>query len=153
MTLWRSVLKKIKSIKEKKQQSGSVLVISAVMLPLMLGCLGFAYDFGNLYIHKSRLQNIADAAALAGGRAYLDSQKKPEGKDESDEMPGLLGGTEITYYASGETSGERSNSHVNADAAADDYIKANIKNLGTSVTSDKYSHFALKTEGMSGRVF
>ena len=153
MILWVNILKRMKLVKAMKRQSGSILVISALMLPLMLGCLGFAYDFGNLYIHKSRLQNIADAAALAGGRAYLDSQKKPEGKDESDEMPGLLGGTEITYYASGETSGERSNSHMNADAAADDYIKANIKNLGTSVTSDKYSHFALKTEGMSGRVF
>ena len=53
MTLWASVLKRMKLIKEMKQQSGSILVISALMLPIMLGCLGFAYDFGNLYLHKS----------------------------------------------------------------------------------------------------
>ena len=154
MTLWASVSKRIKLIKEMNRQSGSILVISALMLPIMLGCLGFAYDFGNLYLHKSRLQNIADAAALAGGRAYLDSQKKPTGtKDESDEMPGPLGAKEVTYYAAGNMSAERSSNHMDADTAADRYILDNIKNLGTSVTSDIYSHFALKTEGMSGRVF
>ena len=89
MTLWKSVLKKIKSIKEKKQQNGSVLVITAIMLPLMLGCLGFAYDFGNLYIHKTRLQNVVDAAALAGGRAYLDSQSNVN-EDDRDKYGGLF---------------------------------------------------------------
>ena len=153
MTLWKNVLKRIKSIKVKKQQSGSVLVISAMMLPLMLGCLGFAYDFGNLYVHKARLQNIADAAALAGGRAYLDSQKKATGKkDESDEMPGLMGGEEV-FYQAGKSADRSYSNHWDADNAADSYISKNIANLGTSVTSDKYSHFALKTEGMSGRVF
>ena len=158
MTLWASILKRMKLIKEMKQQSGSILVISALMLPIMLGCLGFAYDFGNLYIHKSRLQNIADAAALAGGRAYLDSQKKPIGdKDQSDDMPPIsenYQGIKMTYRV-GSTPAEvaRDSVHADADAAADRYILNNIKNLGTSVTSDKFSHFALKTEGMSGRVF
>ena len=153
MTLWTNVLKRMKLIKEMKQQSGSILVISALMLPVMLGCLGFAYDFGNLYVHKSRLQNIADAAALAGGRAYLDSQKKPTGtKDESDEMPGLMGGEEV-FYQVGKTPERNYSNHWDADNAADDYISKNIVNLGTSVTSDQFSHFALKTEGMSGRVF
>ena len=94
MTLWANILKRLKLIKKMNRQSGSILVISAMMLPLMLGCLGFAYDFGNLYIHKSRLQNIADAAALAGGRAYLESRKKQEGRDTYDTMPssGVGGG-------------------------------------------------------------
>lgn len=153
MTLWTNVLKRMKLIKEMKQQSGSILVISALMLPVMLGCLGFAYDFGNLYVHKTRLQNIADAAALAGGRAYLESQKKAEGtKDESDEMPGLMGGEEV-FYQVGKPVDRHYSNHWDADNAADDYISKNIANLGTSVTSDIYSHFALKTEGMSGRVF
>lgn len=158
MTLWASVLKRMKLIKEMKQQSGSILVISALMLPIMLGCLGFAYDFGNLYLHKSRLQNIADAAALAGGRAYLDSQKKPTGiKDQSDDMPSLsesYEGIKVTYHV-GDTLAAvgRDSVHADADTAADRYILNNIRNLGTSVTSDKFSHFALKTEGMSGRVF
>ena len=153
MTLWKKISETTKSMKMLKQQSGSILVISALMLPVILGCLGFAYDFGNLYIHKTRLQNIADAAALAGGRAYLESQKKAEGtKDESDEMPGLMGGEEV-FYQVGKPVDRHYSNHWDADNAADDYISKNIANLGTSVTSDRFSHFALKTEGMSGRIF
>lgn len=153
MTLWKDVLKRIKSLRELNQQSGSILIISAMMLPIMLGCLGFAYDFGNLYMHKSRLQSIADAAALAGGRAYLNSQKKPDGRDESDDMPDLMGsGDEVTYQLGKRVDRQYSN-HWDADNAADEYISKNIVNLGTTVTSDIFSHYALKTEGMGSRVF
>ena len=159
MTLWANILKRMKSIKVKKQQSGSILVISAMMLPLMLGCLGFAYDFGNLYIHKSRLQNIADAAALAGGRAYLESRKKQEGRDTYDTMPssGVAGGggrQVVTYEISGKMSVKNPDSgihegsrHKDADRAADEYILKNIVNLGTSIKSDQYSHYALQSIG------
>ncbi len=159
MTLWANILKRLKLIKKMNRQSGSILVISAMMLPLMLGCLGFAYDFGNLYIHKSRLQNIADAAALAGGRAYLESRKKQEGRDTYDTMPssGVGGGggrQVVTYEASGKMSVKDSDSgihegsrHKDADRAADEYILKNIVNLGTSIKSDQYSHYALQSIG------
>lgn len=160
MTLWTNVLKRKKLIKEMKQQSGSILVITAMMLPFMLGCLGFAYDFGNLYIHKARLQNIADAAALAGGRAYLESRKKQDGRDTYDRMPSEGGGRQpVTYEASGKMyvgddgEGDESNNlhpgsnHKDADKAADEYIKKNVVNLGTNIKSDQYSHYALQSIG------
>ncbi len=155
MTLWKSVLKKIKSIKEKKQQSGSILVITAMMLPLMLGCLGFAYDFGNLYIHKTRLQNVVDAAALAGGRAYLESQSNvDEGdRDKYDRFPGIGQENEQLSYRPGSSGYDRGNQHPFADRAADDIIGKNLFNLGTTVKNDEYSHYALKSEGSSPRVF
>ena len=151
MTLRKKISETIKSIKMLNQQSGSILVISAMMLPLMLGCLGFAYDFGNLYIHKARLQNIADAAALAGGRAYLESRKKQEGRDTYDVLPTLGGREPVTYAVTngvGKMSGEHSGSnHNDADKAADEYILKNIVNLGTSIKSDQYSHYALQSIG------
>lgn len=155
MTLWKSVLKKIKSIKEKKQQNGSVLVITAIMLPLMLGCLGFAYDFGNLYIHKTRLQNVVDAAALAGGRAYLDSQSNvdEDDRDKYDSFPGIGQGNDQLLYQPGGFGHDRGNKHPFADRAADDIISKNLFNLGTAVINDEYSHYALKSEGSSPRVF
>ncbi|MBQ7515763.1 MAG: pilus assembly protein [Schwartzia sp.] len=52
------------------RQRGSVIVLTALLLPLMLGFCGMAVDLGNLYIHKSRLQNTADAAALAGAAKF-----------------------------------------------------------------------------------
>ena len=146
-----------------KQQHGSIIIISALMLPLMLACLGFAYDFGNLYIHKTRLQNVADAAALAGGRAYLESQKNPDVRfrDKTDDMPdtedGLYSGPwEQKTYQPGlgpdqiDSSGGR---HPSADHAADINICNNIVNLGTVVKTDEYSHYALKSEGRNYRVF
>ncbi len=57
------------------KQTGSVIVLTALALPFFLACVGLAIDVGNLYIHKSRLQNAADAAALAGGREFANQQE------------------------------------------------------------------------------
>ena len=48
-----------------RNEKGAVIVFLAITLPLLLVLVGGAIDFGNAYIHKSRLQNTADAAALA----------------------------------------------------------------------------------------
>ena len=84
MSVFRTVLEKIKNINSLYNERGSILVLTALLLPIMFGCLGIAYDVGTVYMHKARLQNVADAAALAGGRAYLQSQTKTNGKDSVD---------------------------------------------------------------------
>ena len=137
-----------------KQQRGSILIITTLMLPIMLGFLGFAYDFGNLYIHKTRLQNVVDAAALAGGRAYLESQENPDenDRDKYDTFPGQgEGRVQESYEVGG--SKNRSGKHPVADHAADEFIYKNLVNLGTTVKNDEYSHYALKSEGQSPRIF
>ena len=45
---------------------GSIHVLVAVMLPVILGVGGLALDVGNLYLAHNRLQTAVDAAALAG---------------------------------------------------------------------------------------
>ena len=55
-----------KALKQYLKQTGGVFVLTALALPFFLACVGLAVDVGNLYIHRSRLQNTADAAALAG---------------------------------------------------------------------------------------
>ena len=150
MLFYHKVSEKIGHIMFLKQERGAILVLTALLLPLMFGCLGIGYDIGNLYMHKARLQNVADAAALAGGRAYLDSQKKEESdtvkKDTID--ADTNGKAEKTYVMGG--SQTQSGSHPDADKAADDYIYKNIVNLGKTVYSDKYSHYALKGLKKSG---
>ena len=74
MTWQKEIVEKLKRMNWLKQERGSVLVLTVVLLPILFAFLGFGYDLGNIYMHKSRLQNVADAAALAGARAYLDSQ-------------------------------------------------------------------------------
>ena len=156
---------KLKGIKYLKQERGSILVLVVLLLPIMFGCLGFAYDFGNLYMHRTRLQNVADAAALAGARAYLDSQTtdKPDGIDgtiySKNKVMGGDGTTiydeksrqEYTYVPTSNpnppsiTHGD--SKHSKADNAADAYIYKNIINLGNNVKSDIWSHYALDSSG------
>jgi hypothetical protein len=49
---------------------GSVLVIVAVSMPVLLLFLGFVGDIGNWFVHKRHLQLQADAAAFAGGDLF-----------------------------------------------------------------------------------
>lgn len=141
MSFYDKIIEKMKCSKFFKQESGSIFVLTALLLPLMFGCLGIAYDVGNLYMHKARLQNVTDAAALAGGRAFLESQKKTTGtKDDID--VNTDGKAEKEYVIGG--SQTLSGKHQDADKAADDYIYKNIINLGEKVYSDKYSHYALR---------
>ena len=60
----------------KTEHRGAILVIVAVAMPLMLLFLGLIMDFGLLYTMRARMQDIADAAALAG--ASVRSSEKQD---------------------------------------------------------------------------
>lgn len=65
-------------------EQGSVLILTAILIPLLLGCTGLVIDGGNYYLQKSRLQNAADAAVLAGANRYaqrLDLNSLSDHKD------------------------------------------------------------------------
>lgn len=146
-------VKYLKGLQALREERGVIFVLTALMLPVLLGFMGFAYDIGNLYMHKARLQNVADAAALAGGRAFLESQNKTETatikKDTVDTLTGnnndAAGRSELAYGLGDnpKTKDRSSSKHADADIAADSYIYKNIVNLGTTIKSDKYSHYAL----------
>ncbi|MBQ3336340.1 MAG: pilus assembly protein, partial [Selenomonadaceae bacterium] len=48
------------------KQRGQVLVFYALLIPFLFLCIGVGLDLGWYYLNVSRLQNAADAAALAG---------------------------------------------------------------------------------------
>ena len=56
-------------MKHIETERASVLVFTAILLPLILFFAGMAIDIGGGYLYKSSLQNAADAAALAGVQA------------------------------------------------------------------------------------
>lgn len=56
-----------------RDQKGGMLVLSALMIPFVLGMAGLTMDVGNLYWQKARLQNAVDAAALSGGSKLPDA--------------------------------------------------------------------------------
>lgn len=49
-----------------KKEKGVIIVMFLLFLPFMLAFVGLAIDFGYIYATKTKMQNMADAAALAG---------------------------------------------------------------------------------------
>ena len=56
----------------KKSQRGAVIMLFALLLPVLFGFMGLGIDVGLAYVEKGKVQDIADAAALAGA-AHLDA--------------------------------------------------------------------------------
>lgn len=64
-------------------QKGAFLILVAFLLPLIMAMLGFVIDFGNVYWHKSVLQNCADASALGGAKIGDEGNKFNKSKADS----------------------------------------------------------------------
>ena len=56
-----------------KDQKGTVIVLFALTLTVLLGFTALAIDIGDLYVGRNELQNAADAAALAGALLLPDT--------------------------------------------------------------------------------
>ena len=98
-------------------QKGALQVLIAIMLPLLLACTGIAVDLGRLYTEKGRLQNLADAAVLAGLAEIKKDQYYVEGS-----------GQLTTYIPVGALSDNTiAEIRESANAAANDYL---LKNSG-----------------------
>lgn len=50
--------------KNFRPEKGQVVVFTVLLLPLILGVVVFVIEIGNIYVHYSDLQNVADTAAL-----------------------------------------------------------------------------------------
>lgn len=69
----------------RRGQQGAILVLTAFLLPFIIAFTGMAVDFGNLYVQHQRLQNAADAAVLAGAKAYAENNEKVDNHPKADE--------------------------------------------------------------------
>src|SRR6266567_4153318 len=58
-------------VRHRCRQSGQSLVLMALMMPVLLGFAGLSLDYGRLAVERRKLQNVADAAALAGIQDFL----------------------------------------------------------------------------------
>lgn len=118
-------------MKSLKKQKGAITVLTALLFPLLLACTGMAVDIGRLYMEKSRLQNIADAAVLAG---LTELKENPETKNlikiDSCKMVNNMPIGALTYNSSvnQNTSDDKPFLSI-ANEAADIYLKNNSGNL------------------------
>lgn len=146
MSWFRKIREELKTIvfmnglQSMREERGAVFVLTALLLPVMLGFMGFAYDVGNLYMYKARLQNVADAASLAGARAFVEeaaSKRKTYRNQYLNNNPNV---TTIPSDVSADI-----NLRVKADAkiAAKDEavasVNQNMVNLGNNNYQSAYS--------------
>ena len=57
-------------------QRGQVAILFALMMPIFILILGVVLDLGWYYLNVSRLQNAADAAAVAGANALIKNDEE-----------------------------------------------------------------------------
>lgn len=63
---------------KSKAQKGAFLAFAALLLPFLFIFAGFVVDFGYAWAYKSKLQNAADAAALAGASHFANGDSYGE---------------------------------------------------------------------------
>ena len=56
--------------RNRKGERGTVIVMTAILMPVLIFLIGLAIDFGIMYSVRNAAQNAADAAAMAGVYAY-----------------------------------------------------------------------------------
>lgn len=71
------------SYKDILNKRGAIMVLFAILLPVLFGFVGFGFDVGLLYMQKGKLQDIADATALAGA-AHLGEEGDAVAKAVAD---------------------------------------------------------------------
>lgn len=62
-------------------ERGVVMVFFAILLPLLFGFMGLSLDAGLAYVEHGKMQDIADAAALAGAAHLSDEDRDTTVKD------------------------------------------------------------------------
>lgn len=75
----------------KNKQRGAIMVFFAILVPLFLGVIGLAVDAGFLYMQKAKLQDVADATALAGAGHLKDENREEQVKNAVAAFAGANG--------------------------------------------------------------
>lgn len=116
----------VKQFKSKYARRGQAAVMFALLIPLLLLFVGVGLDLGWYYLNVSRLQNAADAAALAGAQAIInDDVNFPTVTNEAVLISNRSFDNDRKY--TGRTDGEKATLE-NADDIAEEYA---VKNLGS----------------------
>ncbi len=64
---------RMKSYDMRKNEAGSVLLVVAGSMVMLLAVCAIAIDLANFYLARAQAQRAADAAALAGAKAFVTS--------------------------------------------------------------------------------
>jgi len=91
-----------------KKQRGSVVVVVTIALPISLLIMGWALDFGHVFVNKTRLQNALDATALSTAIAInydvnkVKADAEAKGIETFDQFNAASGNAELVDLNGGE---------------------------------------------------
>ena len=121
-----------------RRESGQVVVLFAILLPVLFGLGAIVLDIGNWYVHKRHLQTQVDAAALAAATGFRacffdaasanlgiasvalsyagDTARDPDARNQQVQVPGAVRVTlnSQRYWAKGDSSTPTSNGYGTA---------------------------------------
>ena len=122
------------------KQGGQVSILFALLMPILFLFVGVALDFGWYYLNVSRLQNAADAAAVAGAQAISDNFSDYKNISLVNHYPGKVSNQ---YRANGDSELKTiENSKVVAEEYAGKNLSGNKDKLINSWTKNE-----IETEG------
>lgn len=130
-------------------QRGAFIVFTALAIWFIMMFIAFAVDFGNYYQHRARLQNAADAAALAGVAKYADEDMgvytSTEGKGRLINIPTIAMTDGIATFTSDsflftKLVGVPSVVHDQAEGyVLNDYVQENPQRSGVGMNDSVWS--------------
>lgn len=80
--------------RQHRTERGVVSLIFALLLPVLLGFGAFAVDYPYLLVTRAQMQNVADAAAMAGGR-YLGEGGTPNWATAAAQAQAMLASNRV----------------------------------------------------------
>ena len=109
-----------------KKERGAVAVAAALSLPIiMLGGVA-ALDVGAYFSHAAKLQNAADAAALAGAAEFVNKKNTVEAHNDADTEAARYVGININEYEKNSPIYGVAEKTAAADAMGEDKYKGYI---------------------------
>ena len=121
-------------LKKYFKQRGQVSLLFALLMPIFLLLLGVVLDLGWYYLNVSRLQNAADAAAVAGAQALVEKESFSEYKSIS--LVGRYPGRVSDEYRPVDNSVQESIEDVNT--VAEKYVSKNLEGKNSNGSKIDY---------------
>jgi Flp pilus assembly protein TadG len=95
-------MKKLPS-RQRAKRRGTILVLSAFLMIVMLAAVAFAVDLGYVFNCRNQMQRCADASAIAATWELIDEQG-PEGFSSAEQLEAAARSTAGVYAALNEVS-------------------------------------------------
>jgi hypothetical protein len=156
------MLKSVNLLKTVQNRRGATAVIVAICLVMLIGFAALAIDVGFLYSTRNELQNVADAAALAGA-GYLGSEygklsyaDQQERNFTFDEVAGVVKAVAIKNKAAGVSisisDGDIVIGNWTHDEATDEWHVETKYEDGKIKTPDAVRVTARRKDGINGAI-